>query len=511
MKQLMLAGLKNKSIFICSIFIFFFSANAFGDSSLYFPDEKWRVSTPEEQGMSSHTLAVMVEKILLSPNSIDSVTIIRNGYMVLDICFYPFQEDTEHIIHSCTKSVMSTLIGIAIDKGYIKDVNQRLLDFFPGISLSNMTPTKKHITLENVLTMSTGLESRDSYKYKWAGLIKMKKSRDWTKYMLDLPMKEEPGNKFEYSNGTSYLLSALLQNKTGMRSLEFAKEHLFNPLDIQQIKWKTNLQGIDVGYGEMWLKPHDMAKFGWLFLKKGKWKDKTIVSEKWVVNATKGRLDADLFDQYGYQWWVGKNGWYAAVGYGGQRIFVVPQFDMVAVFTSHKAFRKSDRFMRNYVLKSVVSDQSVEPNHPEGLRLKNLAVKAKTPPERSPVAELSTFTKAISGKKYYLSANRAGFTDFTIILEAGKSHAILKYGVNNKNYTLEMGLDGIYRTTEVYGEKIGIKGEWLNNKDSFRFSSVNIGHTEGNSGLVNFIDNRVHITMFGPYGGTPLKLEGVME
>jgi len=145
----------------------------------------------------------MIEKILLSPNSIDSITVIKNGYLVLDIYFYPFQEDTAHIIHSCTKSIMSTLIGIAIDKGYIKDVNQGLLTFFPGISPSNMTASKKKITLENVLTMSTGLESMDSYKYKWAGLIKMEKSRDWTKYMLDLPMKEEPGKKFEYSNGAS--------------------------------------------------------------------------------------------------------------------------------------------------------------------------------------------------------------------------------------------------------------------------------------------------------------------
>ena len=141
--------MKNNSIFICSIFIlFFFSGIAFGSSSLYWPDEKWRISTPEEQGMSSDTLATMVERILRTPNSIDSVTVIRNGYIVLDTYFYPFQEDTAHIIHSCTKSIMSTLIGIAIDKGYIKDVNQGLLDFFPGISPANMTPAKKKLRLK---------------------------------------------------------------------------------------------------------------------------------------------------------------------------------------------------------------------------------------------------------------------------------------------------------------------------------------------------------------------------
>ena len=500
--------MKNKSIFICSICILFFSGIAFGGPSLYWPDEKWRVYTPEEQGMSSEILAAMVEKIQLTPNSIDSVMIIKNGYVVLDVYFYPFQEDTAHIIHSCTKSIMSTLIGIAIDKGYIKDINQGLLDFFPHISPANMTLTKKNITLGNILTMSTGLDSKDSYKYWWAGLFKMEKSRDWTKYMLDLPMKEEPGSRFEYSNGASYLLSAILQKTTGMRSLDFAKKYLFNPLGIQKVKWEANSQGIDVGYGKMWLKPHDMAKFGWLFLKNGKWKNNTIVSEKWVMESTEGHLDADVFDRYGYQWWIDKNGWYGALGFGGQRIFVVPQFDMVAVFTSHKAYKKPDRLMWNYVIKSVVPDQSIEQNHQDESRLKNLIKKAKTPPDKSPVAELPALAKTISGKKYIINHNRAGFTDFTIVFEEGESEAIFKYGLNKKNYILKMGLDGIYRNTEIYGEKIALKGEWIQN-DSFRFSSVSIGHTEGNLGLISFNDNSVIINLFGY--GRQLNLKGVME
>jgi len=508
MKQLMLAVLKNKSILICSIFIFFFSGNAFAGSSFYFPDEKWRVSTPEQQGMSSGTLVDMVEAIQHSPNRIDSVTIIRNGYMVLDIYFYPFQEDTAHIIHSCTKSIMSTLIGIAIDKGYIKDTDQKLLDFFPDISPANMTPAKKNITLRNVLTMSTGLDSMDSKKYKWAGLIKMQKSRDWTKYMLSLPMKEEPGKSFEYSNGSSYLLSAILQKMTGMQSLDFAKKYLFEPLGIQKVKWETNPQGIYVGYGEMWLKPHDMAKFGWLFLKNGKWKNTAIVSEEWVMKATEGHLDTDNFYRYGYQWWIDKNGWYAAAGYRGQRIFVIPEFDMVAVFTSNKAYTIPDRLMRDYVIKSVVSDQSVEPTHQDESRLKNLLKKAKTPPDKTPVPEFPALAKTISGKKYNIKHNRAGFTDFTIIFEAGKSEAILKYGVNKKLYTLEMGLDDIYRTTVIYGEKIALKGEWVQH-DSFRFSSARIGDTKEDVWLIDFNDNNVIISMFGPYG--KLTLEGVME
>ncbi len=505
-KRIGMTALKDRIIYICIIFILFSNGIGFCGVSDYWPEEHWRVSTPEEQGMQSDPLAEMVETILLNPNSIDSVTVIRNGYMVLDVYFYPFQKDTAHIIHSCIKSIMSTLIGIAIDKGYIKDVNLGLLDSFPEISPAKMTPLKQKITLENMLTMSSGLDSRDSYKHRWTGLTKMRKSRDWTKYMLDLPIKETPGTVFEYSNGTSYLLSAILQKNTGVRSLDFAKEHLFTPLGIQEVKWEANSQGIDVGYGRMWLKPHDMAKFGWLFLKQGYWKNKRIVSEKWVTSATKGRLNATLYDRYGYQWWVDNQGWYSAVGYGGQRIFVVPQHDLVVVFTSNKGSGKPDRFMREYVLESVVSDQPVVSAPQSETRLKELIGKSMTPPEPSPLIKLPPLVETLSGKKYTIESNEAGFNDFTIIFEKDKPEARLICGIRQERYNVIIGLDGLYRTTNRNGENLAFKGKWVNN-DSFTFSMVNVGHTEQINSLVKFVDNHVLMNIFG-YWGTTLNLKG---
>ena len=164
---------------------------ASSESQDYWPAAAWRTSSPESQGINSEVLVDMLSRLELYPNTIDSVTIIRNGYIVLDAYFYPFKKDKAHIIHSCTKSITSTLIGIAIDKGIIKDVNQRLLDYFPEIEPANMAD-KKNISVENILTMSTGLECRDNYKYKWQGLRKMWKSNNWTQYMLDLPLIESP-------------------------------------------------------------------------------------------------------------------------------------------------------------------------------------------------------------------------------------------------------------------------------------------------------------------------------
>ncbi len=234
-----------------------------------YPGAEWPLSTPEAQGMRSEVLADMMAHITDRSFHIDSILIVRNGHVVLDAYFWPFKKGEKHIIHSCTKSVMSALIGIAIDKDYIRNVEQPITDFFPGKTLANMDARKKSITLEDLLTMSSGLKCRDSYLYRWKGLLEMRASADWGQYVLDLPMVEAPGERFEYCNGVSYLLPVIIQNTTKIRTLEFARRHLFEPLGIQDVGWDTSPQGVDIGWGEMRLRPHDMARFGWLYLYQG--------------------------------------------------------------------------------------------------------------------------------------------------------------------------------------------------------------------------------------------------
>ena len=188
-------------ILVC--FICCFSTATSTAATDYSPTEGWRASTPEKQGMKSGMLANMVENIKEKGYAIESITIIRNGYIVMDVYFYPFTKDTKHILHSCTKSITSALVGIALNKGYIKSVNQPILGFFPEKTITNLDERKRAITLENLLTMTSGLQCRDSYLYKWKGLMEMKNSGDWAQYIIDLPMAEAPGVKFEYCNGVS--------------------------------------------------------------------------------------------------------------------------------------------------------------------------------------------------------------------------------------------------------------------------------------------------------------------
>jgi CubicO group peptidase (beta-lactamase class C family) len=341
----------------------------------YWPTSGWRTSTPEDQGMHSAKLNDMLEKTLQEKYNIDSITVIRNGSMVLDAYFYPFKKDSKHIIHSCTKSITSAALGIAMDKGYIKNLQQRVIEIFPEKQFENLDDNKKSITLKNLLTMTSGLNTEDSYIYNWKGLNEMTQAKDWVKYVLDRPMAEKPGSRFEYSNCVTFLLSAIIQETTKQSTFDFMKKNLFNPLGITDVKWATAPGGINVGYGNMWLAPHDMAKIGWLYLNNGRWGDQQVVSEKWVKDSTQKHFNATLFDGYGYQWWISPDKFYAAVGYGGQFIFVVPKKNMVVVFTStleSNDFYTPEDLLNKFVIPAAVSDTPLPEYSKQTARLNSL-------------------------------------------------------------------------------------------------------------------------------------------
>jgi len=338
----------------------------------YWPTQGWRVSAPEEHGVRSEKLADMLELVQKEQYPVESILICCNGYLILDAYIYPFKTNTKHIIHSCTKSITSALVGIAIDNGSIKGINQPIVDFFSEITPANLNAGKRKITLEHLLMMAPGLECRDSWRYYWRGLGDMRKSADWTQFMLNLPMAEAPGTKFEYCNGASFLLSAIIQKSTGIKALEYAMKNLFAPLGITDVKWPTNPQGITIGWGEMWLKPHDMAKFGLLYLNKGRWEDKQVVPESWVEASTRQHIDANLFKGYGYQWWIDPSGYYLALGYLGQYIIVIPDKQMVVVFTSDlegKNFYLPKKLLDQYIIPAAVSSQPIPADFDQTSRL----------------------------------------------------------------------------------------------------------------------------------------------
>ena len=352
------------------------------ESNGAWPTQGWQASAPEAQGMDSGVLAAMLEDIQRQGHNIDSVTVIRNGYLVADAAIYPYEKDTKHIIHSCTKSIVSALIGIAIEQGYIDGVQTPVLDFFPGRSAENIDENKKSMTLDDLLTMSSGLNCRDSYLYRWSGLNEMRASSDWVQHMLDLPMAEAPGTRFEYCNGASFLLSAILTETTGTSAHEFADKYLFGPLGITDVIWPINPQGINIGWGELRMRPQDLAKIGYLYLRGGEWDGEQIIPSSWVEESTQKHISGTLEDGYGYQWWVDDSGIFMAVGYAGQFIFVVPEEELVVVFNSDlddRDFYVPQVLLVDYIIPAVISSEPL-PTDPEAEASLRLQIEALSKP-----------------------------------------------------------------------------------------------------------------------------------
>lgn len=301
----------------------------------YWPTQGWRTSTPEAQGVDSELLAQVVDRIRIQGLAVDSLLIVRHGYVVLDAYFYPYTAARLHDVASVTKSVTSTLIGIAIDEGLIGGLDAPLADFFPEVMPQSGDPRKARITIRDLVSMSSGL--RCGYAPGEVELRAMLETPNWLQSVLDLPMETEPGREFAYCSGNTHLLSAIISRRAHTTTLEFAQRRLFAPLGIHEVVWPTDPQGLHHGWGDLRMYPRDLAKLGYLFLHRGRWEDRQIVPADWIERATRAQVSGPAGDaDYGYGWWAFKGqyaGMYEARGRGGQFVTVAPARDVVVVFT----------------------------------------------------------------------------------------------------------------------------------------------------------------------------------
>jgi CubicO group peptidase (beta-lactamase class C family) len=324
--------------------------------------------------MDSAELARMFEAIEERNLNLQSLLIVRNGAIVTEAYFRGHQPEDKYEVHSVTKSFTSALVGIAIDQGYIEGVDRWLVDYFPGWSIDHLDPNKEAITLENLLTMTSGMGWSDGQD-----ITAMWSAPDWAQYVLDRPVVREPGTRFNYNTGGIYLLSVIIQEATGMNTLDFAQAHLFEPLGITDVTWGTDPQGIPTGGWGLQIRPRDMARFGYLYLNDGVWDGQQVVPADWVRTSSEPYIEVEEHGEpwgvhYGYGWWLHEIGYYAASGLYGQFIVVIPDLEMVAVFTSVTGanFLQPELLVRDYVMPAAVSTEPLPPN-PEGVaRLESL-------------------------------------------------------------------------------------------------------------------------------------------
>lgn len=283
-----------------------------------------------------------------------SLLVSRRGELVLERYFNRIRPTQLANIKSASKAVISALVGIAIDRGLIAGVKQPISAFFPDILTAANDPQKRQISIEDLLTMRSGLETTSNRNYgAWV------QSRNWVRHALGRPLLSDPGTQWQYSTGNTHLLSAILTKASGGSTWQFAQETLAKPLGFTLAKWPQDPQGIYFGGNDMLMTPRQMVAFGTLYLNRGRvnaqrgQRSRQVISSKWVeasfVPRTRSRISEQ---QYGYGWWMRELAGQDVVfawGFGGQYIFVVPDLDLVVVTTSSSTVGEERRTHRRTV------------------------------------------------------------------------------------------------------------------------------------------------------------------
>lgn len=274
--------------------------------------------------------------------SLRSLLIQQNGNRIAEKYFRSGSPNKTLNTKSASKSIISLLTGIAVEKGFIKSVDDRISKYLPEYFESISDSAKHKITIKDLLTMRTGLETTSFYNYgEWVN------SDDWIAYALNQPMDDRPGGDMRYSTGTSHILSVIISKASNMSTRAFADKYLFEPMDIEAGGWDRDPQGYYMGGNNLALKPEAMLKIGQMVLNGGTWKGERIISKEWLADSFKTytRSNFNPYD-YGYMWWnrkVAGYDTYFAWGYGGQYIFIIPELNSVVVMMSSLANASQDR------------------------------------------------------------------------------------------------------------------------------------------------------------------------
>ena len=301
----------------------------------------WPSATPESQGMDPSMLRDLVRRIdRREYGLVTSLVIARDGRLVVEEYFLGWTRDRVHTMQSVTKSVTSLLVGLAVDRGRLA-VTDRVVDFFPDYApVANLDDRKRAMTIRDLLTMRTGLDWSEA-SYTGSPLERLNTCQcDWLRLVLDWPLREDPGTRWEYNSGGVITLGGIVGRSTGQRVDRWAAAELFGPLEVQAASWVSGLpDGLPHTGGGLYLRPRDAAKIGQVVLGNGRWRGRQLVSSDWITESTTPSLmnvrgfGARPVD-YGYLWWRLPGGVTTAAGAQGQWIFVVPDRNLVVATTA---------------------------------------------------------------------------------------------------------------------------------------------------------------------------------
>ena len=479
------------------------------------PASAWRTATPESQGIDSAALADAIEGARKRGVNIHSFLLVRNGAIVAEAVFHPYDGRTPHDIASITKPITTTLVGLAISQGKIESTRASMLSVFSSeavANVANVDDRKRRVTIDHLLTMSSGIGCKAQ-----AGeptLWEMLSASNNVRFMLDLPMLAEPGSGYVYCSGGMHLLSGAISQKTGMSAENYARRHLFAPLGIRTWIWPRDAQNVSHGFGNLHLLPRDMARLGQLFLDRGKWGGRQLVPAEWVAEATRShiRTGGPGTSDYGYGWRVPPAGGpvgFEAGGRGGQLISVLPSKNAVVVLTGSGL--NTGEWMK-LILPAFRSDGALAENPASLARLRAAIAEAARPPAPQPVAALPALAREISGRVFELEPNWLGLRSIALVFraDAATATARLQFGAALKQFQFgasasvlgarvadevrPVGLDGRLRISGngMLGLPVGLKGAWEDDR-TFVLEYDEIANTNAHRLRLQFDGDRVRV------------------
>ena len=421
-------------------------------------------STPEAEGVSSTAILDFIKAVENSKNEFHSIMILRHGKVIAEGWWKPYRADLRHTMYSVSKSFTATAIGFAVTEKKLS-VNDKVISFFPEDLPDTVSDYLKELSVKDLLTMSVGQDPEPT------GPV-IVTQENWVKGFLATPIKHKPGSVFLYNSLATYMLSAIVQKVTGEQVLQYLTPRLFSPLGIKNIDWEIDPKGINSGGWGLRLKTEDMAKFGQLFLQKGKWQGKQIIPSAWVEEASTFKIDqkpelsqaekdkSDWTQGYCYQMWRCKNNAYRGDGAFGQYIIVMPDQDAVIAITSETGDMQDElNLVWKYLLPAMGNQKLPVSSNALALKQKMAGLSLKAPLKNISPGSLPL----IAGKTIVLEKNEKNIDRLSFSVAKGSYIMTMKSDTNT--YTLSFsagqwrnGVTGRKGPNLVYRAKGHFKG-----------------------------------------------------
>lgn len=409
-------------------------------------------STPEAEGVSSEAIITFLDSAATSRHEFHSFMFLRHGKVIAEGWWDPYKPNLRHTLYSTSKSFTSTAVGLAVSEKLLT-VNDKVISFFPDQLPDSISPFLADMTVKDLLTMSAGQSPEPTGAIRSSG-------PDWVKSFLATPVVNDPGTTFLYNSMATFMLSAIVQKVTGEMLIDYLKPRLFDPLVIEGMDWEVSPEGINTGGWGLRIKTEDMAKFGQLYLQKGKWNGKQIIPAAWVEEATTFKIDqapdapqskkdsSDWMQGYCYQFWRCRNNAFRADGAYGQFIIVMPEKDAVVAITAESPDMQDEiNLVWNYLLPAMKDEQlpeNIKSAETLKQRLSSLALPLPAKVPDSPVASLvssKTFRLESNGMKYESFSLKFSGDTCSLSIKSDKTDYSIAFG-DGKWIVAETAMDG---------------------------------------------------------------------